>query len=281
MAVNRFHSLGDVNPGSYNWNVKVRIVRSWRGVSFSGEEFKGLNLLLLDDKNIRMHAFVPGNIIENHEDKFSEGNICKISNFSVKQYKPDEKFRSINSDKQIILTTYSKVEKIYPDDMLIPKNMFDFYDLCDLSDITNDNLYLTDVIGVIQRDLPLAKVMNRFNNIQSQVKFTIVDGRASVNVTFWDSIADEFVKAISNETGFPIIIIIASAKVTSWQGSKHSTSQVELSNVSATKFYLNYEDHTVWHLRQLLDTPLFSQYDFSAQIPEKVEVLSVDEIKKL
>lgn len=94
-------------------------------------------------QNIRMHAFVPGNIIENHEDKLCEGNICKITNFSVKQYKAEEKFRCINSDKQIILTTYSKVEKIYPDDMVIPKNMFDFYDLCDLSDIANDNLYLT------------------------------------------------------------------------------------------------------------------------------------------
>lgn len=50
MSTNRYHSLGDVNSGSYNWNVKVRIIRSWRGVSFSGEEFKGLNILLLDDQ---------------------------------------------------------------------------------------------------------------------------------------------------------------------------------------------------------------------------------------
>lgn len=58
MATNRFHSLRDVNPASYNWNVKVRIVRSWRGVSVSGEEFKGLNLLLLDNEVCLCHSIL-------------------------------------------------------------------------------------------------------------------------------------------------------------------------------------------------------------------------------
>jgi hypothetical protein len=101
-----------------------------------------MSLLFLFQNN-RIHAFVPGNIIQNHEHKLSDGNICKISNFSVKEYKPEEKFRCINSEKQIILTTYSKVEKIEQDDMLIAKNIFDFYDLCDLAEIANENLYLT------------------------------------------------------------------------------------------------------------------------------------------
>lgn len=90
-----------------------------------------------------MHAFVPGNIIEKHEDKLLEGNICNITNFFVKDYKMEDKFRCINNDRQIMLTTYSKVVKFDEDDLLIPKNMFDFYDLCDLSDIANENVYLT------------------------------------------------------------------------------------------------------------------------------------------
>lgn len=97
-----------------------------------------------------MHAFVPGNIVDNHEDKLSEGNICKISNFSVKEYKPDEKFRCINNDRKIILTTYSKVHKLDQDHTLIAKNVFDFYDLCDLSDIANDNLYLTGMFSTTE-----------------------------------------------------------------------------------------------------------------------------------
>lgn len=72
-------------------------------------------------QNTRIHAFVPRNIIGSHEDKFLEGNVCKISNFFVKEYKPDDRFRCFNTDRQRILTTYLKVGKMYHDDTLIPK----------------------------------------------------------------------------------------------------------------------------------------------------------------
>ncbi|KAL1818393.1 hypothetical protein ACET3Z_013262 [Daucus carota] len=84
---------------------KVRIIRNWKGVSNSGDAWKGINILLLDDKNFRMHAFVPGKIFEEQETKLKDGNICIISNFTIKEYDTSEKFRCVNHDKQIILTT--------------------------------------------------------------------------------------------------------------------------------------------------------------------------------
>lgn len=90
-----------------------------------------------------MHAFVSGNIIDKHEDKLKEGNICFISNFYVKDYKLDDKFRCVNNEKQIIFTPYTEVQKSPKEDMLIANNMFDFYDLSDLSEIANQNIYLT------------------------------------------------------------------------------------------------------------------------------------------
>lgn len=281
MNKKQYHSLSDICAGSYNWIVKVRIVRSWRGVSNKGEAFKGLNLLLLDDKDCRIHAFVPGNIIDNHEDKLLEGNICSISNFSVKDYKSDEKFRCINSDKQIMFTTYTEVKKFDEDDSLIANNIFDFYDLADLSLIANDNTHLTDVIGVIEKDLPLAHLVNRFGHQQTQIKITIVDGRSSVNVTFWDSLAEEFEIALNNVTIYPVIIIIASAKITSWQGTKHNTPQLEISNVTATRFYLNYDHHDVINLRRMLHKPMFAKYNFTNPLPEKINTFSIAEIRHL
>lgn len=50
MNTNSYNNLIDLCPGSFNWNIKVRVIRSWRGVSNKGELYKGLNLLLLDDK---------------------------------------------------------------------------------------------------------------------------------------------------------------------------------------------------------------------------------------
>lgn len=120
--------------------------------------------------------------------------------------------------------------------------------------------------------------------------------------------AKQFVHALENAEEFPAIIIIASAKISSWQGTNHTTAQVDISNCSSTKFYINYDDHTVSHLRRMyvalnylfnislynvnyylsifmisyrISTPLFSQYDFSSQIRHKIEVLSTKDIHNL
>lgn len=100
-----------------------------------------------------MHAFVPAAIVEAHEEKLKEGNICTFYNFSVKDYKNEEKFRVVNNDRQIMLTNYTQIEKINQDDTLIAKDMFDFYDLCDLKEIADQNLYLTGKFSQCQQVL--------------------------------------------------------------------------------------------------------------------------------
>lgn len=89
---------------------------------------------------------------------------------------------------------------------MIPNNIFDFYELEDLDGIANDNTYLTgikifccyiiirkrnkymiigcnlrcnflDVIGVLDKDMPLRRLTNKLDITQSQVKFEIYDGR--------------------------------------------------------------------------------------------------------
>lgn len=42
--------MEELHAGSYNWKIKVRILRHWKGVSSAGDGWKGINILLLDDK---------------------------------------------------------------------------------------------------------------------------------------------------------------------------------------------------------------------------------------
>lgn len=90
-----------------------------------------------------MHAFVPGKVYEEHEAKLKDGNICIISNFTIKEYDTSEKFRFVNHDKQIILTNFSQIEQLDHEDGLIKKNMFDFFDLSQLELISDKNTSLT------------------------------------------------------------------------------------------------------------------------------------------
>lgn len=46
-----FDSLDNLDSSKYEWNIKVRVIRVWDSYSTRGKkEFKGHNMLLLDDK---------------------------------------------------------------------------------------------------------------------------------------------------------------------------------------------------------------------------------------
>ncbi|WOG92585.1 hypothetical protein DCAR_0311858 [Daucus carota subsp. sativus] len=276
-----FNSLRDINSASSSWKIKDRVVRSWNGFPSNGEKLKGINILLLDEKKTGMHAYVPANLIKKHDKDVVDGSVYIISEFTVKDYKKEDKFRCINSEKQIIFTKDTECIKIVEDDLLIPKNIFDFYDLAELKEIADSNIYLKDVIGVIWKDQPLADLTNRFGKPQVKVKFTIVDTRTAVNVTFWDSMAEEFVAAKKKAKGHPIIIIIASAKVTYWEGTINKIRQIEISNAASTKFYMNYTDPRVMDIRKMLGTNAFEKFDFSSQMFETFQSFTVQQLKFL
>lgn len=47
----KFDSLEALNDSKYEWTIKVRVIRIWDSYSSKGDkEFKGRNMLLLDDK---------------------------------------------------------------------------------------------------------------------------------------------------------------------------------------------------------------------------------------
>lgn len=94
-------------------------------------------------QNDRIHAFIPGTIAEKVEEEIKVGKIYSIFNFMVKDYKPEDRFRCIENDRQIIFTSFTKVEELHDNDSLISDNVFDFYDLSDLKQIANKNIYLT------------------------------------------------------------------------------------------------------------------------------------------
>ena len=50
MSSSNYNCLSELNAGSFNWTIKVRVLRNWKGVSNSGDGWRGMNILLLDDK---------------------------------------------------------------------------------------------------------------------------------------------------------------------------------------------------------------------------------------
>ncbi|KAK1369674.1 hypothetical protein POM88_035766 [Heracleum sosnowskyi] len=82
----RFDSISTLNGSRSNWKIKVRVIRMWDTYIPPMKQFRGNNLILLDDKHSRIHAFIYSSNVENLARQFEEGNVYIIQNFYVKDY---------------------------------------------------------------------------------------------------------------------------------------------------------------------------------------------------
>ncbi|KAK1402266.1 hypothetical protein POM88_001871 [Heracleum sosnowskyi] len=156
------------------------------------------------------------------------GKIYLFENFTVKEYREEDKFRCIMKEIQIIFSSETKVSDLDESEVCIDRAGFDFYDIADLKELTKQTTYLTDVIGVIlDAEINLAK----FNNKRG--------------------------------------------RVTEWH------EEVDVSNVGASTFYLNYDHYSVNHLRTMLKGPDFKEYPKSMVHFEPLQVLTIKQIKEL
>ncbi|KAK1354825.1 hypothetical protein POM88_008306 [Heracleum sosnowskyi] len=265
--------LRNVKPGRTDWKVKIRIIRQWRIVTRTGQVFKGFNLLLLDSKNCRMHAFVPGSLADKISRMFTVGKLYILKNFQVKEYTEQDKFRVIHMNRQIIFTADTKLKALDENEIHIPGNMFDLYEFADLKKMATQTLYLTDVIGILHKKEQL-NIYEKDGKQQVNIKFKLTDGRKKINVTFWDTLAEEFEGEITGNLEQPIIIIIASARVSSWK------DEIDICNYSPTQFYINYDHHSVVKLRKMLKEPNFSTHQFS-NTKKPSPICTISEIKTL
>ncbi|KAL1817304.1 hypothetical protein ACET3Z_019878 [Daucus carota] len=213
MSTNACDSLRNINSSRADWKVKARVIRQWRGSTNSGIVFKSYNILLLDAKNCRMHVFIPAAIADKMSRIIEEGKIYLIKNFTVKDFTEKDNYRVVHMDKQISFTTETRVKELDDSEIFIPTNNFDLFQFSDLKSQATQDVYLTDVIGIIKSKEEISRIPNK----QVKVKFVITDGSKNVNVTFWKSFAEEFEQAMSEELQQPVTIIIASARVTQYK----------------------------------------------------------------
>ncbi|KAK1403413.1 hypothetical protein POM88_003018 [Heracleum sosnowskyi] len=276
MASTKLDSFRDLRKGKYDWKVTARIMNLWRGYTKSGEPFQGFNLLLLDNKRCRIHAFVPGNVAPQIEPKLQVGELYLFKNFTVKEYRPDDKFRCIHKDIQIVFSNDTRISDLEESDVFIEQCVFDFYDLADLKQLSQQTTYLTDVVGIIKKPEPvLSKLINKFGQDQTTTRFQITDGRTTVKVTFWDAFAEQLAEALKEDFERPVIIIIGSCRVIEWK------EKIDISNVGATTFYLNYNHHSVTQMRKMLKDPVFGKEYLSSNTHIPLKRCTVAEIKNL
>lgn len=273
MGFNKYDTLNILNDSTTDWTIRVRAQSIWKGITRKTGDFRGYNIIFFDDSKERIHAFISSQICPRVEKELMEGQIYIVKNFTVKKYIGDETNRAIRNEKHIFFTSETKLTKDLDPGLMIPDYSFDFYNLEDMRGMKDDNRFLTDVVAVILDVQPKAQYTKESGE-KSHVQFTITNGKKTMNVTFFNEFGDCFLKAKEKVVDEPVIIIIASAKVTEWKDVLY------LTNFPSTRFYLNTNHHTVNLLRQRLGEPNFYDMDIDDKVEDSPCVKVVD-IKKL
>ncbi|WOH05618.1 hypothetical protein DCAR_0625037 [Daucus carota subsp. sativus] len=148
MANRKYDSFSSLNASKSDWIVPTRVLNLWRGYRKTGEPFKGFNLLLLDHKRSRVHAFVPYNLVDEFEPMIQIGNLYVLENFSVKPYTADDKFRCLRKKYQIVFNEETELTHMEENVVNVENCCFDFFDIADLPTLSQQNTYLTEQVIV-------------------------------------------------------------------------------------------------------------------------------------
>ncbi|KAK1352764.1 hypothetical protein POM88_053195 [Heracleum sosnowskyi] len=270
------------------WNVRVRISRMWPSITSSNgtETLKGYNLILLDEDNCHVHAFIYADNWNNLSKKVEivEGGLYSISNFYTK--KATGSVRPVSSKILINFNQKTHIEKLTLDDFMIPTHKFEFVDLGHLftlaSSYSNPDTpdYAIDIIGALE-DFEDVRLINKVNGEKNIVKFRITDGRHSSSVTVWGDLAvktDEEYKKLEERTK---IVIVTSTK------AKIYKSTVQVNTLPSSKIYLNLDIDAVIAMRQRLADEGYTAGDicFSTPIAKSptpvIETMTLNELSDI
>ncbi|KAK1374594.1 hypothetical protein POM88_030787 [Heracleum sosnowskyi] len=272
--IGRFYSFLSLTTEKSDASICVRAQAVWKGINRKTKEFRGYNIVFIDNENCRIHAFISDKISYLFEEGLKEGEVYVLSKFQLKSYDGEETNRAVRNEKHIYFEAQTKLNLLKENVCDIDQYAFDLFRLQDVDMFLTDTRFLIDVIGIV--DTPNAKcVYSKEDPAKSLMKFKIADGRFKVNVTFFNEFGESFEKALKDIGEETIVVIIASAKPNKYDG------ETVLTNFSATRFYLNPKHYSVNNfLRSMTLMDCEENRDMKIYTIEDIKNLSNEYIEK-
>lgn len=117
-----FHKLEQLNKLRSDLKIQVRVTRMWPSVGNNGK-LTGFNMILLDQEDYHVHAFVHSEIWNDLQNHVFEGNIYDFKNFVTQN--ATGTFRPVNTNMSIVLTNLTIVTPVLLEVGTIPGYKFD------------------------------------------------------------------------------------------------------------------------------------------------------------
>ncbi|XP_074373644.1 uncharacterized protein LOC141713993 [Apium graveolens] len=215
MQGSRFSRIVSLTTDKTSWRIKVRLTRLWPGFNGTTGDFKGLNLIFLDDDKTHIHAYAGPEFCNGQDAEPTEGHLYSVSNFTVAESRFNHS--PVSNKKCIFFQKYTKMERITKEDEMIPRHKFELVSLGCLHTRVGGSRIFTGT--------------NSSRHTQKGIKnifmFDIVDGSLRARVTVWDKLADQL-----------------RADVESLQG------MMQISSYGCSKYYIDLDYEAVHDLRR-------------------------------
>ncbi|WOG95337.1 hypothetical protein DCAR_0414652 [Daucus carota subsp. sativus] len=214
---NKYDKVQQLHSERTEWTLRVRAQAVWKGINRQTQEFRGLNVIFIDDSNWRIHAFVSAKISVFFDDILKEGVIYTLSNFHVRDYGTEEKNRAVRFGKHIYFANHTQLVPEVDNITNIAPYAFDLFLIADARTLLNDTRFLIDTVGKLE-DKNIETVHSKEDEKKVHIRFRISDERSYINVTFFGDLAVQFEKSVKEIKDADISVIISSAKVNEHEG---------------------------------------------------------------
>ncbi|XP_074374598.1 uncharacterized protein LOC141715009 [Apium graveolens] len=208
------NNFASVDSTRTYWRVRVRITRMWPSFSRS-QQFRGVNLILLDSEDCHVFAFVNRVIWHDVSNIILEGNTYDIHNFIV--IEPVGLLRPVSSDK-IIIFAYDTIVHPVPFELnTIPRNKFELKTIPEISELAMSlsehevPVHAIDIIGMAQNIEPIKQVYTRFGE-KKFLRFELFDGSNVVQIYARDQFTDDVAMTLEGNVVYPPIVILTTMR---------------------------------------------------------------------
>ncbi|GAU31614.1 hypothetical protein TSUD_63630 [Trifolium subterraneum] len=199
---NAFDMVGSVSPGRESWRFKVLVLRLWNVYSFMRpDQVNSIEMVLIDEKGAKIHASVRRQLMYLFRLKIAEGNVYKMSHFSVEP-EPDPYGLSLST-------------------------------IGDICGFGPEHDFLVDVIALIT-GISAEKEYIRDGRVTKMIVLELSDNSGKCECTLFGDYVEELQRMLSRrDEGLPVVVV-QFAKIKIFRGN------VSLQNVmSATRIYVN------------------------------------------
>ncbi|KAK1393021.1 hypothetical protein POM88_012077 [Heracleum sosnowskyi] len=243
MSLTHYHSLDELQPIPYfSGKIKVKVSRRCNLSQQGG----GLTIILIDEREKRMHAWIPSQLINKFSNHLLVGETYEMRNFLVTPF--TAKYKCLEAHKRIVITQLTRVTTLPPFERVLQDEVFHFTHFYALMENYFQDSHCIDVVGILHKRKRLRSLTNKRNEEQTYLDLVLSNTVTQVKVRLWEEIALQCNIALNNTSlqhVQQVILILSTGRMI----KDKYTGEITIYDSPVSKFYINHDMGIVRTLR--------------------------------